>query len=60
MKQFQVRIGDTIDIVTGPSPSNPDLIFVNRVEILGAHERDATKLTLHINRQKKLLVPLQK
>jgi len=52
-----VKIGDVIDVITGPSKENPDnFVYVSRIEILGAQEKDATRLTLHFNKHVKLLV----
>jgi hypothetical protein len=56
--RLQVGIGDVLDIVIGPSPDNPEnFIYVTRIDILGAEEKDATKLILHYSKQNKVLVP---
>ncbi|XP_059483445.1 mitochondrial transcription rescue factor 1 [Neocloeon triangulifer] len=57
-KSDSLRVGDVIDVVQGPSPDNPEKFnLVTRIEILGAHEKDSERLTLHYSKQGKLLVP---
>ncbi|XP_044271556.1 mitochondrial transcription rescue factor 1 [Tribolium madens] len=55
-KSESAQEGDEIDIIKGPSPTNPDFLNVARIEILGITESNPEDITLKIRRCKNLTV----
>ncbi|KAK9887347.1 hypothetical protein WA026_022017 [Henosepilachna vigintioctopunctata] len=54
-KSVQVEEGDEIDVIKGPSPSNPQLLLVARVEVLKVKPVEEN-LSIKIRRSKSLLI----
>ncbi|KAL3268545.1 hypothetical protein HHI36_007654 [Cryptolaemus montrouzieri] len=54
-KSEQVEEGDEIDVLKGPSPNNPELLVVARVEVLSM-KPDDDSIAIKIRRSKSLLV----
>lgn len=54
-KSEMAQEGDEIDIVKGPSPTNPDFLIVARVEILGIKE-SGENISVKIRRCKNLTI----
>lgn len=48
-------MGDEIDIVRGPSPSNPDFLLVSRIHLLDAKE-NADNINIKLTRNKALVI----
>ncbi|EFA10201.2 mitochondrial transcription rescue factor 1 [Tribolium castaneum] len=55
-KSESVQEGDEIDVIKGPSPTNPDFLNVARVEVLAVTETNPEHITLKIRRCKNLTV----
>ncbi|XP_046980095.1 mitochondrial transcription rescue factor 1 [Schistocerca americana] len=54
-KSVHVNVGDEIDIIRGPSSSNPDFLVVTRIELLSAAPKDDS-VVVHLKRHKNLVV----
>lgn len=54
-KSEQVGEGDEIDVIKGPSPSNPDFLVVSRVDILSM-KPDSDSISVKLRRCRSLLV----
>ncbi|XP_052900882.1 mitochondrial transcription rescue factor 1 [Anopheles moucheti] len=54
-KSAQLEVEDEIDVVRGPSPSNPDHLIVSRVEILSVTPR-TENLSVTLRRHKSLII----
>lgn len=48
-------MGDEVDLVSGPSPNNPDFLIVSRVEVISA-KLDGDELAVKLRKFKKLLI----
>ncbi|XP_049784137.1 uncharacterized protein LOC126186072 isoform X2 [Schistocerca cancellata] len=55
MARKSVNVGDEIDIIRGPSSSNPDFLVVTRIELLSAAPKDDS-VVVHLKRHKNLVV----
>lgn len=54
-KSHTVEVGDEVDLVSGPSPNNPDFLIVSRVEVISA-KLDGDELAVKLRKFKKLLI----
>ncbi|XP_050068187.1 mitochondrial transcription rescue factor 1 [Anopheles maculipalpis] len=54
-KSAQLEVEDEIDVVRGPSPSNPDHLIVSRVEIVSVTPR-TENLSVTLRRHKSLII----
>uniref|UniRef100_A0A8D8C0N2 Uncharacterized protein C6orf203 n=1 Tax=Culex pipiens TaxID=7175 RepID=A0A8D8C0N2_CULPI len=54
-KSAQLDVGDEVDVVKGPSPTNPDHLIVSRVEILAANPKSES-IGVSLRRHKSLII----
>lgn len=52
---LQLSVGDEIDLIRGPSPTNPDFLVVSRIEILSA-KGNVDTIRVKLKRQKSLII----
>lgn len=54
-KSHTLDVGDEVDLIIGPSPNNPDFLFVSRVEVMSA-KLDGDELEVKLKKFKRLLI----